>query len=76
MENGSDQEKYVLHRIEHISHLDSFKCSPDITIISGGIYFPNVTLEIRSKRGCGLDSTLEFYGLEQKKPYPNFDLKI
>lgn len=76
MDNGSDQQKYVLHRIEHISHLENFKCSPDVQIISGGIHFPNATMVIRSKRGCGIDSTLEFYGLEQQKPYPNFDLKV
>lgn len=76
MENGSEQEKYILHRIEHINNLDRFKCAPAIRIVSGGIHFPNTTMEIRSQRGCSIDSTFEFYGLEQKKPFENFDFKV
>lgn len=53
---------YFIRGILHENNLDNPECSPELEIIRGGIYEKNVTMKISSKPGCGIDSTVTFYG--------------
>lgn len=53
---------YFIRGIVHVNHLDPEDCPPELNIIEGGIYENNATVQIVSKPGCGIDSTILFYG--------------
>lgn len=45
-----------------IKHID-FKSHPvNVTFVKGGVGFNNVTVNIESQRGHGINSTFYFYG--------------
>lgn len=53
---------YFVRGILHENNLDDDECVPNLEIIQGGIYERNATLKVTSSRGCGIDSTVTFYG--------------
>lgn len=56
---------HLLRGIEHVNMVNKEETGcgdPTVEITEGGIYYPNVKIDITSPRGCPLDSTVYFYG--------------
>lgn len=58
---------YFVRGILHENNLDDDECVPKLDIIDGGIYERNVTLQVTSNRGCGIDSKVTFYGDKMRR---------
>lgn len=60
---------YFIRGISHYSRLDEEKCPMELEIVEGGIYQKNATVQITAEWGCGIDSTLIFYGDKYNRRY-------
>lgn len=47
--------------IKHSNNLDDKDCYPDAKIISGGVNEKSATVLITSRRGCAINSLVEFF---------------
>lgn len=55
----------TLRGIEHVNLVNKKETGcgdPTVEILEGGIYYPNVKIEVTSERGCPLDSVIFYYG--------------
>lgn len=51
----------IVRGIKHSDNLNDPECRPEARLVGGAIGTRNATVRVTSKRGCGINSLVEFF---------------